>query len=312
MHRTRPCAPSKPVSPPLVLLCLVVCSSWSNSRLNVVAILVNIPIVALLHACRRGFAALVCTDCSRCTSGGKRPHRGRATADRRCCRYLLMARMSSCAPLSPLYWVGVNHVSVTWSTYLPACGRPPSATFSRRNTSRPYRSASWPCRNGAAHRASTHFPHCAGRLPSTRSVEAFSCVTGMQETRKPRCGEERPTPVVPSWSPLAYVQCRWPPSAWISLTRTWTSWMSLTTLCGRCFAIIPLRGWTTVINIRVSFPGLATRPWDPEVNRKKTRSWHVPEPGAPTSGYRRLIPLGSCIGRSTCRREAQFGNPSSA
>ena len=66
---------------------------------------------------RRGFAALgySAADCSWCTSGGDTLHCGRAAADRRCCRYVLLVLVAST-------------ISVTWSTYLPTCGMPPSAT----------------------------------------------------------------------------------------------------------------------------------------------------------------------------------------
>ena len=51
--------------------------------------------------------------------------------------------------------VETSRVSVTWSTYLPTCGRPPSATSGFHKKSA--------MSQGWAHRASTLGPHCAGR-----------------------------------------------------------------------------------------------------------------------------------------------------
>ena len=69
-------------------------------------------------------------DCSGRTSGGYRPHGGRAAADWRRCGYLSrgLGRRSRCALLFSVPWVAASPVSATWSTCWPICGRTPCAT----------------------------------------------------------------------------------------------------------------------------------------------------------------------------------------
>ena len=52
----------------------------------------NTPTVLPLHVCRRR-PRLVAQSRLVCSRGGNRPNRGRSAADRRCCRYLLVARL---------------------------------------------------------------------------------------------------------------------------------------------------------------------------------------------------------------------------
>ena len=114
------------VFPPLVFVCLVDFSSWCDGSACVWRIHTNHHLVERLGSvdtpCRRGLAVFVVRS------------RGFSAAD--CSRLAMLrvfsngtARMSRCVPLSSVCWVGSSSGSVTWPTYRPTCGRPPSATF---------------------------------------------------------------------------------------------------------------------------------------------------------------------------------------
>ena len=147
----------RPFSPPLVFVCLFVLrgvverhvfgvSTAITHGLNDWALLMHLslPLWSSQHSNRGSSACLqegICSVCLRshgyfaahcswCPSGGNRPHRGRAAADRRRGQVSShgLALVSCCVPPSSVYWEVANAVSVTWSTYLPTCGKPPPAT----------------------------------------------------------------------------------------------------------------------------------------------------------------------------------------
>ena len=79
--------------------------------------------------------------------------------------FLWLGSVSRCVPFSSVYWVVAKHDFVTWSMYLPTCGRPLSATSGFRKAKLSATSPLWKlvmsqwC--GAARPTPGH--HCAGR-----------------------------------------------------------------------------------------------------------------------------------------------------
>ena len=161
VHRTRPCAPSPPVFTPISHLL----NDWALFMHLSLPLFgqCNTPIVAPLHACRRGFAAFVFAFmvCLPQTASGvpaagivhptaeELQHIGDVTG--------IFSWLGLEEPLrtaSSVCWVDASPVSVTCCTYLPTCGGPvrdfriPHGETQRDLTSL----GSWPCRNGAVHR----------------------------------------------------------------------------------------------------------------------------------------------------------------
>ena len=99
-------------------------SSWQHSSRDSGADCLQEGICSVWLRCH-GYSGV---DCSWRSSGGDRPHRGRASADRG------SAVVSRCVPLSTVCWVVASHFCVTWFFYLPTCGWQLFATFGCRRS----------------------------------------------------------------------------------------------------------------------------------------------------------------------------------